>query len=130
MDSAHDERAPPWVNAAALGIWVAAAVGVFLPFAVGTSPLNAVMLRVPQNEGNWWHALIGGPFFLAFPMIWLRARALSARPLSTALERRILWFAAIVSACGTALVELPFLAHRAGTSPACRSSLDRSSPRR
>jgi len=116
MDTIHDERAPAWLNAVTLLIWLAAAVGVFLPFAVGTSPLNAVMLRVPQNEGNWWHVLIGAPFFLAFPILWLRTRAVFSPTLSTAAGRLALWIAAVLSMCATVLVEMPFLLHRAGTS--------------
>jgi hypothetical protein len=99
-----------------LFIWSAAGVAPFLPFAVGTSPLDAVLLRVPNEEGNWWHLLVGAPFFLAFAMIWLRLRALfSARP-STPGGRRVIWMAIGVSAIGTSLVEAPFLMHLAGTS--------------
>lgn len=110
------KRAPAWVTLVFLLIWSAAGVAVFLPFAVGTSPLNAVMLDVPENQGNWWHVLVGAPFFLAFPMIWLRFRALRSTPLSTAVGRRVLWIAAGLSVCGTLLVETPFLLHLAGTS--------------
>jgi hypothetical protein len=83
---------------------------------VGTSPFDAVMRRVPNDEGNWWHILIGAPFFLAFPMIWVRLRALfSPAPLSLS-GRRALWIVSGLLMFGTLLVEAPFLAHRAGTS--------------
>jgi hypothetical protein len=48
-------------------------------------------------------------------MIWLRLRALGSTQLSTAAGRRVLWIA-VVSVCGTLLVETPFLLHLAGTS--------------
>jgi hypothetical protein len=93
---------------------------VFIPFAVHTSPLNAVMLNVPGDQGNWWHVLIGAPFFLAFPMIWLRLRVFFSKELSTSIERRVIWIVTILCVCGTFAVELPFLLHRAGTSEAQR----------
>ena len=111
-----DKRAPVWVNAVFLVVWLAAGIAVFLPFAVGTSPLNAVLLDVPENQGNWWHVLVGAPFLLAFPMIWLRLRALVSTQLSTAPGRRVIWIVAGVSIVGTILVETPFLLHLAGTS--------------
>jgi hypothetical protein len=89
---------------------------VFIPFAVHTSPLNAVMLNVPGDQGNWWHVLIGAPFFLAFPMIWLRLRAFFSKELSTPTEQRVIWILTILCLCGTFAVEIPFLLHRAGTS--------------
>src|SRR5271169_6621937 len=110
----NDEVAPeerlsrPWFNAIMLLICLAAGVVVFLPFAFDTSPWDAVTLRVPGNQGNWWHALVGAPFFLAFPMIWLRVRALLTSRLSTSAGRRILWIVVGLSICGTILVELPF----------------------
>ncbi|MGA2571578.1 MAG: hypothetical protein ABSF23_13745 [Terracidiphilus sp.] len=73
-------------------------------------------LRVPGNQGNWWHFLAGAPVFLAYPAIWLRLRGLFAEKLSTATGRRLLWIAAGLSIVGTTLVELPFLLHLAGTS--------------
>ena len=104
------------LNALGLLISLLAMIVVFLPFAVNTSPLDAVTLRVPGHQGNWWHALVGAPFFLAFPLIWLRLRALFSNRLSTPLGRRILWIAVGLSVLGTILVELPFLLHLAGTS--------------
>lgn len=112
----EEKRAPVWVNAVALLVWLVAGAVVFVPFAFDTSPLNAVMLRVPGDQGNWWHVLVGAPFFLAFPMIWLRLRALFSKQLSTATGRRFIWIVAVFSTCGTILVELPFLLHLAGTS--------------
>ena len=120
MRAVEDYRLPTWLNAAALAVWLAAAVGAFLPFAVGTSPLDAVMRRVPNDEGNWWHVLIGAPFFLAFPMIWLRLRALISRAALPLGGRRALWIVSGLLMFGTLLVEAPFLAHRAGTSEAQR----------
>jgi hypothetical protein len=97
-----------------------AVVSVFIPYAMHTSPLDAVMLNVPGDQGNWWHVLIGAPFFLAFPMIWLRLRAFFSKESSTSIERRFIWTVAILCVCGTFAVEIPFLLHRAGTSEAQR----------
>lgn len=104
------------LNVLGLLISLLAVLIVFLPFALNTSPLDAVTLRVPGHQGNWWHALVGAPFFLAFPMIWLRLRAFFSNRLSTSSGLRILWIAVGLSAFGTILVELPFLLHLAGTS--------------
>jgi hypothetical protein len=99
-----------------LSIWLLAGVSAFLPFAASTSPWDALILRVPGNQGNWWHVLIGFPFFLAFPMIWLRLRALVSKPMPSVIELRLFWTAVGISGVGTVLVELPFLLNRAGTS--------------
>ena len=104
------------LNAIALLISLLAVVACFLPFALNTSPWNALTLRVPGNQGNWWHALIGAPFFLSLPMIWLRLRAFSSTESPASAACRIIWSAISLSACGTLLVETPFLLHRAGTS--------------
>jgi hypothetical protein len=112
----EEERGSALLKVIALLVWLLAGAVVFLPFAVNTSPWDAVTLRVPGNQGNWWHALVGAPFFLAFPMIWLRLRSLFSSQLSTLTGRRILWIVAGLSTCGTILVELPFLFHLAGTS--------------
>lgn len=112
----EDEQDPAWVNAVALLVWLAAGAVAFLPFAFNTSPWDAVTLRVPGNQGNWWHFLAGAPAFLAFPMIWLRLRALFGERPSTAAGRRAIWILVGLSVCGTTLVELPFLLHLAGTS--------------
>jgi hypothetical protein len=111
----REERAPPFLNVLALLISLVAGAVAFLPFAFDTSPWNAVTLRVPGNQGNWWHALVGAPFFLAFPMIWLRLRSFFSKNLSTSRERRIIWIIVGLSICGTILVESPFLLHLAGT---------------
>ena len=115
-DVSQEQNGPKWLNAFALLLWLAAGVAVFLPFASDTSAWDAVTLRVPGNQGNWWHFLAGGPFFLAYPMIWLKLRALFSNRLSTAMERRAIWIVAGLSALGTILVEVPFLLHLAGTS--------------
>jgi len=101
-------------------VWIMAAICVALPFALGTSPLDALLLNVPGDQGNWWHALIGFPFFLSLPMIWLRLRSIKSKPLPSALFKRILWIVIIVSGVGTLFVEGPFLLHLAGTSEAQR----------
>jgi hypothetical protein len=74
------------------------------------------LLHVPGDQGNWWHFLAGAPCFLAFPMIWLRLRALFSNQPSTPAGRRILWCFAGLSIAGTIAVETPFLLHLAGTS--------------
>ena len=109
------ENRPAW-NATALVIWSIAGIAAFLPFAFNTSPWDAVRFNVPQNQGNWWHLLAGLPFFLAFPMIWLRMRALVAEHPSTPIGRRVLWGFIGISIVGTVSVETPFLLHLAGTS--------------
>ena len=112
-----DERQDPmWLSALMLLVWLAAGAVAFLPFAFDTSPWDAVTFRVPGNQGNWWHFLAGAPAFLAFPMIWLRLRALFSKRPSTAAGRRVIWSVVGLSVCGTTLVELPFLLHLAGTS--------------
>jgi hypothetical protein len=105
-----------WADAVALFVWLVAGVVAFLPFAFDTSPWDAIRLHVPQNQGNWWHVLVGLPFFLAYPMIWLRLRALFAQDPSTAFGRRMLWGVITLSIVGTVSVETPFLLHLAGTS--------------
>jgi len=107
---------PTWVKAIALLIWLLAGVVAFLPFALGTSPWDAVTLRVPGNQGNWWHVLVGAPFFLAYPMIWLRLRSLFSTQPSTAIGRHVIWSTVTLSIGGTILVQVPFLLHLAGTS--------------
>jgi|GEM_PF-1402396 len=107
---------PPTENTLMLFVWIIAAACIVLPFAVGTSPLDALLLRVPNNEGNWWHLLVGLPFFLSLPMIWLRLHILNSTRLPNFILRRTLWITIVFSAIGTLLVETPFLMHRAGTS--------------
>ena len=114
--SPKDERASTWFNAIALLIWLVAGAVAFLPFAFDTSPWDAVMFHVPGNQGNWWHFFAGAPFFLAFPMIWLRLRALFSAQPSTPIERRVISTAAGLSIAGTLAVQTPFLLHLAGTS--------------
>jgi hypothetical protein len=109
-------RGPTWFNAITLLIWLLAGAVAFLPFAFDTSPWDAVTLRVPGNQGNWWHVLVGAPFFLAYPMIWLRLRSLFSPQLSTAMGRRLIWSAVGLSIVATILVQVPFLLHLAGTS--------------
>jgi hypothetical protein len=105
----EEERDPSWFNVVALLISVVAGVTAFLPIALYTSPWDAVRLRVPGDQGNWWHLLVGAPYFLAFPMIWLRFRALFSRGLSTQAGRRLIWIVVALSICGTISVTLPFL---------------------
>ncbi|MDB5133240.1 MAG: hypothetical protein JWR02_2989 [Mucilaginibacter sp.] len=107
---------PRVANMLMLLVWIAAATGIMLPFALGTSPLDALLLKVPNNEGNWWHALVGLPFFLSLPMIWLHLHVLNSSQWLTLPVKCVLWIVIIVSALGTLLVETPFLLHRAGTS--------------
>lgn len=108
-ESVEEERAPIWFNVIALLIWATAGVVAFLPIALDTSPWDVVRFRVPGNEGNWWHFLIGAPFFFAFPMTWLRLRSLlSTRP-STRAGRRVIWILVALLICGTISVTVPFL---------------------
>jgi hypothetical protein len=116
MPQLEEGRAPALFNAVGLLVSLLAGAVVFLPFAFDTSPWDAVTLRVPGNQGNWWHVLVGMPFFLAYPMIWLRLRSLFSKELTAPAERRIIWIAVGLSTCGTMLVEVPFLLHLAGTS--------------
>ena len=111
-----DGQDPTWAKAIALLIWLLAGVLAFLPFALDTSPWDAVRLRVPGNQGNWWHVLVGAPFFLAYPMIWLRLRSLFSTQPSTAIGRRFIWSTVALSIGATSSVQLPFLLHLAGTS--------------
>lgn len=104
------------LNLCGLLISLLAGIIVFLPFAFNTSPLDAVLLRVPGNQGNWWHALVGAPFFLALPLIWLRLRSLASKQTSTPVGRRLIWIFVGLSICATISVETPFLLHLAGTS--------------
>ena len=105
-----------WYRVVALLVWLFAAAAMFLPFASDTSPWDAVTFRVPGNQGNWWHFLVGLPFFLAIPMIWLRLRALASKPVSEPAAIRWICYVSGLCVVGTVLVELPFLLHLAGTS--------------
>ena len=107
--SLNEAGYPFWLNTLALVVWILAAAVVFLPLALYTSPWDAVRFRVPDNQGNWWHFLIGAPFFLAFPVIWLRLRSLFSTRASTRAGRRLIWIVVALSTCGTILVEGPFL---------------------
>lgn len=104
------------LNVASLLISLAAGIVIFLPFAFNTSPWDAITLRVPGNQGNWWHALIGVPFFLALPMIWLHMRSLFTTPWTNLFAQRFIWTVIGLSICSTISVETPFLLHLAGTS--------------
>lgn len=86
-----------------------AIVAIFLPFAAQTSPWNAVTLRVPGNQGNLWHFLIGAPFFLVFAMIWLRLQSIFSRSSLSLAGRRFVWVLVALSVCGTMTVEVPFI---------------------
>lgn len=110
------DSAPLSLRSAAALAWIAAAAMVFVPFARYTSAWNALTLHVPGDQGNWWHVLVGLPFFLAYPLVWLSlGRSLSAKPMARTATFPLIVFASI-SAIGTALVEAPFVAQRAGTS--------------
>ena len=102
------QQASRWFSAASLLLASAAAVAAFLPFSANTSAWNAVTLRVPGDQGNWWHFIAGAPFFLAFVMAWLSMRSLRSLTLSTT-QRRILWGLTAISLVGTLLVEVPVL---------------------
>ncbi|MDN5288470.1 MAG: hypothetical protein JWR38_4744 [Mucilaginibacter sp.] len=116
LETINELHLPRMANILMLLVWITAGIGIMLPFALGTSPLDALLLRVPNNEGNWWHALVGLPFFLSLPMIWLHLRLLNSEQLPALFIRRALWISIIFSVVGTLLVEAPFLLHRAGTS--------------
>ena len=123
MTELQEGRRALFLNLFALLVSLLAGVIVFLPFASNTSPLDAVMLRVPGNQGNWWHALVGAPFFLAFPMVWVRLRSLASKQMSTSVGRRLIWIVVSLSICATISVETPFLLHLAGTSEWQRLSI-------
>lgn len=106
---------PYWFRAITLIVWLAACVIPFLPFALSTSALDAVLFHVPGNQGNWWHFLAGVPFFLAFPVLWLTVQTLGGSQ-TTPAGLRIFSGIAVFSGLGTILVEVPFLLHLAGTS--------------
>lgn len=116
LSQTRDTSASRWIVGAARVVALIAGAVVFLPFALNTSPLDGVTLRVPGNQGNWWHVLVGAPFFLAFPLIWLRFRPLILAQPSSAKGRRIIWAVVGLSIGGTIAVEVPFLLHLAGTS--------------
>ena len=116
MTELQEGQSAPVRDWFALLVALLAGVVVFLPFASNTSPLDTLLLRVPGNQGNWWHALVGAPFFLAFPMIWVRSRLLAPRQMLTRMGQRVVWVAVGLSICATVAVEVPFLLHLAGTS--------------
>lgn len=117
------DSAPFLLRSGAALAWIAAAAMVFIPFARNTSAWDALTLHVPGDQGNWWHVLVGLPFFLAYPLVWLSLRRfLSAKPLARKASLPLIVFAS-VSAMGTALVEAPFVAQRAGTSTLQRTEV-------
>jgi hypothetical protein len=109
MRTPEEKQAPIWFSTVALLVSLTAAATAFLPIALYTSPWDTVMFRVPGNEGNWWHFLIGAPFFLAFPMIWLHLRPLFSTRSSTPMGRRVIWTVVALSVSGTILVTFPFV---------------------
>jgi hypothetical protein len=111
----EDVNEAAWYSAVMLVVGLAAGVVAFLPFVYDTSAWDAVTFRVPGNQGNWWHFLAGAPFFLAYPMIWLRLRAVFATGPLTDRARRVVWGVIGASIAGTMLVESPFMLHLAGT---------------
>ncbi len=114
--SVHEPRLPTALGRLVLVAWVLAGVSVFLPIALNTSPWDALNFNVPGNQGNWWHAVIGAQYLLAYPAIWLHARSLGAERAPTKTGQRLLWGLLLLSALGTIAVQLPFVLHRAGTS--------------
>jgi hypothetical protein len=116
MTDLDENRRTPLLKSFALLVLLLGGIVVFLPFASNTSPLDAVTLRVPGNQGNWWHAFVGAPFFLVFPMMWIHLRSLTAKQPSTPRGRRLIWLTVGVSISATISVETPFLLHLAGTS--------------
>lgn len=116
MPVTKQPRREAFAGIGALIVSLVTVVVVFVPFAFNTSPLDAVTLRVPENQDNWWHALVGAPFFLAFPLVLVRVRTvLTEQPLKRASYRAISIIAGLC-VCGTIAVETPFLLHLAGTS--------------
>jgi len=112
----REPRLPPTLGATALVAWTIAGINVFLPIALNTSPWDALTFQVPGNQGNWWHAMIGAQFLLAYPAIWLHTRYLRAGRTPSRIGQRVLWSTLLLSALGTRAVQLPFVLHRAGTS--------------
>ena len=119
----EEAKSPSWVNAFMLAIWLLAGIIPFIPFAWASSPWVAVTQRLSGNGGDYWHILIGVPFFLAYPMIWLRLRPLFSTQLSTPIERRLIWSAVACSVACTTLVHVPYLLHLVGTSEDQRLSV-------
>lgn len=109
MDSPAKNQPQLWFNIIGLLLSLTAAATAFLPIALYTSPWDAVRFRVPGNQGNWWHFLLGAPFFLAFPMVWLHMRSLFSTRSSTRVGRRVIWTLVALSICGTISVTVPFL---------------------
>jgi hypothetical protein len=116
MINLQEDQDTPLLSLVMLLVSLLALVVVFLPFASDTSPLDALTLHVPGNQGNWWHALVGAPFFLALPMIWVRFRSLASKRTLTPVGRRLIWIVVGLSTGATIAVETPFLLHLAGTS--------------
>ena len=114
--SVHQQRLPTPLGRLVFVAWVLAGVNVFLPIALNTSPWDALNFNVPGNQGNWWHAVIGAQYLLAYPAIWLHARWLGAERAPTKTGQQVLWGVLLLSALGTVAVQFPFVLHRAGTS--------------
>jgi hypothetical protein len=112
----EEAKSSTWVNVFFLAIWLLAGAMPFIPYDYGSSILDNVLMRLPENEGNVWHMFMGVPFFLAYPMIWLRLRALFSTQPPTPIERRLIWSAVACSVACTILVHVPFLLHFAGAS--------------
>ncbi len=53
MVDLQQERGSTLFRTIMLLVSLIAAVLVFIPYAVHTSPLDAVMLNVPGDQGNW-----------------------------------------------------------------------------
>jgi hypothetical protein len=98
---------PLWVRGVALAVSLAAAAVIFLPFTWDTSPWDVV--------GHWpwvWEdlkfTLLAIPFFLAFPMVWIRVRLLFPHAIRPA-ERIIIWTIALLAVSATIWVEGIFI---------------------
>ena len=116
----RDDDHLKWIGSGSLALWLIAAVEVFVPFARYTSAWNALTLRVPGEQGNWWHVLVGYPFFLAYLLCWIKLRYLFTGHVPTLRGRRFIWSMVAISICATVMVEIPFMFRLAGTSASQR----------
>jgi hypothetical protein len=104
------ERPPMWLGVARLITAITAVVIVFLDFAYHVSPFDVgrEFVSPPGSNRDWEVMRLAGPFFLAFPLLWMRARQLFAVSLSLP-EYLLIRIAAAVSAATTAWWFVPRL---------------------